>query len=130
MLWKLGFVVHLCVVVSIATAAYMGLISTMPFRFQNADLLGHAILIGLLAFFLDGALGFRPLLRGRLGFLRLGPTIILCLAAAEELAQVLSPRRSSSLSDFAADLFGIVVLSWLARRISRGGSPAAKQTES
>ena len=78
----------------------------------------HFLLIGGVAFFLDGALRFRPLLPGRLPWLRLAPVLVASLAGLEELAQALSPYRSSTVSDFVADLLGVVCLSWLARRLS------------
>ena len=80
--------------------------------------LGHAILIGLLAFFLDGSLDFRPLIAGRMRWLRLGPTLILAIAAFEEVAQILSPNRTASLKDFVGDLLGICVCSWAAKALA------------
>jgi hypothetical protein len=119
--WIAGFCVYLALVSTIVVAAYLGRLPDVPFL-TRVDYLGHAVLIGLLAFFLDGALGFRPVLasRGRpLGWLRLAPVIVLMVAGAEELAQSLSPFRSCSLTDFAGDVVGIFALSALALRIDR-----------
>jgi len=84
-------------------------------RGEVSTTVGHAVLIGALAFFLDGALGFRPLIVGARSFswLRLAPVIVLALAGAEELAQSLSPARTCSFSDFAGDVVGVFALSAL-----------------
>ncbi len=117
--WKYGFFIHLSLVLLIAASAYFGILPTTYDVIPYSDLIGHAVLIGLLAFFLDGWLRFRPLIPGKVPFLRLAPMIILSIAAFEELAQSLSPRRTASLKDFAADVIGVCLCSWIARRISR-----------
>ncbi len=113
--WNYGFYCHLCVVSLIAISAYLGLLPTAYKGLPRYDLLGHFILVGLLAFFLDGVLRFRPLIPGKLMFIRVAPVIILGIAALEELAQSLSSRRTSSLEDFLADAIGIILCSWLAK---------------
>ena len=119
-LWLVGLFAHLTAVTAIGTAAYLSLLPNLaPYLTRHYDLALHAVLIGLLAFFLDGALSCRPVLHARLGWLRLGPAIVLALAGLEELAQSLSPVRSCSLSDFVADLVGVVVFSHLALRAHR-----------
>ena len=128
--WRVAFVVQLVVVVAIATGAYLGWLPTFYQRLPHADLLAHAVLFGLLAGFLDGALGHRPLLRGRAPWLRLAPVLVLAVAGVEEYAQRLSPRRTSSFSDYAADVVGVVLFVWLAGQVTAwhhrrvGASPA------
>lgn len=118
--WRVGFGLHLALVTAIGAAAYLRLLSGIGRSLaENYDLVLHAVLIGLLAFFLDGSLRFRPLLNGRMRWLRLGPVIVLIVAGAEELLQSLSPHRSCSAYDFAADMVGIVLLSFLAFRLDR-----------
>jgi VanZ family protein len=116
-LFRVGLIAQLTLVILIATGAYLGRIPTSLPNLPHFDLLGHAVLIGLLAFFLDGALAFRPLLRG-LAFPRLGPVLVLAVAGVEEWAQRFSPRRTSSWSDYAADVAGVLFFSWLARRLA------------
>ena len=66
---------------------------------------------------LDGALSPRAIVR--IPFVpRIGPGIALALAATEEYLQRMSPRRSSSWSDLAANFTGILVLSWTLKRIT------------
>jgi VanZ family protein len=114
-LFRAGFAAQSALVVAIAAAAYAGVLPTTLSQFPHADLLAHAVLIGLLAFFLDGALGLRAVA----GFVRVGPALVLACAAVEEYAQRFSPRRTSSWSDFAADVVGVVFFAWLAGRVYR-----------
>lgn len=118
-LFRLGFAAHLALVTAIGAAAYLQALPSVQVLHPEADKVMHAVLIGLLGFFLDGALGFRPLLPKRLRWPRLGPVIVLGLAGIEELGQMLSPVRTASLADFAADLLGVLLLSALALRLAR-----------
>jgi hypothetical protein len=115
-LWQAGFAIQGFLVVLISAGAYLGVLPTSLPAIPRVDLAGHALLFGLLAFFLDGALGYRPLWRGA-AFPRLAPALVLTLAGVEEIAQRFSARRSSSLWDFAADVAGVCALSWLSRRL-------------
>jgi VanZ family protein len=116
--WRVGFALQLLVVIAIVVGAYLGHLPTFYRGLPHADLLAHAVLFGLLAGFLDGALGHRPLLRGRAPWLRLAPVLVLGVAAVEEVAQLLSPRRTASLADFAADVVGVTLFVWLAGRLT------------
>ncbi len=115
--FRVGFALHLSLVVLISIGAYTGLLPTSLPAFPHMDKLGHAILIGGLAFFLDGALDHRTLVRGR-DFPRLAPVLVLAAAGVEEYLQRLSPRRTSDIADFAADVVGVCILTWLARRVT------------
>ena len=108
--FRVAFAIHTALVVVIAALAYSGHLHVPKLFTSPYDLLAHAILIGLLGALLDGALGFRPLTRWTPPWVGLGPTIIVALAGIEELLQALSARRSSSLSDFLADVTGVVLL--------------------
>jgi hypothetical protein len=116
--WNYGFCIHLCLVLLIAISAYLGILPTTYKAIPHFDLVGHAVLIGLLAFFLDGVLCFRPLFPGKFSFIRIAPVIILTIAAVEEVAQSLSSHRTASLGDFIADTVGIVLCSRLARYLA------------
>lgn len=111
---------QLALVVTLSAGAYLGLVPTSLRSLPHADLAVHALLFGLLGAFLDGALSHRPLHR-RVPLLRLGPLLVLAAAGVEELAQRLSPRRCSSIADFAADVAGVCVLSWV---VGRTDAPA------
>jgi hypothetical protein len=117
--WAVGFGFHLALVSTVIVAAYLGRLPDVGI-IGRYDYVGHAVMIGFLAFFLDGALGFRPLLPGaRLPWLRLAPVLVIVVAGAEELLQRLSPHRTCSITDFAGDVVGVFALAWLALRIER-----------
>ena len=113
--FRLAFALHTGLVITIAALAYSGHLHVPRLFASPYDLLAHAVLIGLMGALLDGALGFRPLTRWAPRWIGLGPCIIVALAGIEEILQALSARRSSSLSDFLADLTGVVVLCALVR---------------
>jgi VanZ family protein len=115
--FRVGFALHLALVVLISIGAYTGHLPTSLPDLPHFDKLGHAVLIGGLAFFLDGALDHRTLLRGR-AIPRLAPVIVLTVAGIEEYLQRLSPRRTSDIADFAADVVGVCFFTWFARRVS------------
>ena len=117
--WKIGFMFHACSVMLIVVFAYFGILPTTYSVIPYADVIGHAVLIGLLAFFLDGMLKFRTLFPGTLTALRIAPLAILLIAGIEEAAQRFSPRRTSSVIDFAADAVGVLLASWLAYRLEQ-----------
>jgi hypothetical protein len=71
-MWRLGFSIQLGLVLLISAGAYLGALPASLPAVPHADLAGHAVLFGLLAFFLDGALAYRPLMRGA-AFPRLAP---------------------------------------------------------
>lgn len=116
-----GLAVHLGLVLVIGVSAYQGVLWAHLPGIPHFDLAGHFVLIGGLAFFLDGVLDYRPVTRRSPAWLRLAPVAVVALAAMEELAQALTPRRTSSVSDFLADVAGVVVFSWLSYRLGRRG---------
>jgi hypothetical protein len=112
--FRRGFVVYSTMVVLIGIGAYAGVLPTSIRFLPHYDLVMHLLLIGGVAFFADGALAHRPLYRG---FGSLGGAAVLLVAGIEEWAQRFSPRRTSSWSDFAADVVGVILFVWAARRI-------------
>ncbi|MBI2388371.1 MAG: VanZ family protein [Deltaproteobacteria bacterium] len=119
--FRRGLIGHTALVVAIGIGAYAGGLPAVFGALPRLDLVMHLILIGGVAFFLDGALRHRAIFRGRGS---LGGAIVIALAGAEEWAQRFSPRRSSTFSDFAADVVGVLVFVWLARRIGRSAQRA------
>lgn len=116
-----GLAAHLGLVLVIAVSAYQGALWAYLPAIPHFDLAGHFVLIGGLAFFLDGVLDYRPLTKKCPSWLRLAPVAVLSLAAIEELAQALTPRRTSSVSDFLADVAGVAFFSLLSHRLGRRG---------
>jgi VanZ family protein len=121
--FRLGLAAHLTLVVLISAGAYLGILPTSVHGVPYADKLGHAVLIGGLAFFLDGALEHRRL-HPSLSFPRLGPALVLFVAAIEEYLQRFSARRSSDIMDYAADIVGVCFFAWLSLRVDARLSPA------
>jgi VanZ family protein len=115
--FRFGLAAQLVLVTLIAVGAYLRVLPSSLPSFPNFDKIAHGVLIGLLAFFLDGALDFRPLVRGW-RFPRLGPVLVLVVAGIEEYAQRFAAHRGSSIVDFAADFVGVCFFSWLAHRIA------------
>lgn len=116
--WTWGFWIHCGIVLLIALSAYFGVLPISYKGIPRCDLVGHTLLIGLLAFFLDGVLQFRPLIPNRFTYIRRAPVIILGIAAVEEFGQSFSPFRSASWDDLFADTVGIVFFSWLAKYLA------------
>ena len=118
--WRIGFLGQLSCVVLATVLAYTGLIPTHLAGWPHADWVGHFLGFGLLGFFLEGMLRHRPLFSRRgVVLVKLAPVLVLGAAAIEELAQGLSPRRTSSFADFACDAIGVLIATWLAARVTR-----------
>lgn len=115
-MFRAGLAAYGTMVVMIGAGAYLGILPTGIQAIPHFDLVMHLILIGGVGFFLDGALDHRPLL-GR--WWSLGGTLVLIVAGIEEWAQRFSPRRSSSFSDYAADIAGVILFVWLARKVGK-----------
>ncbi len=114
--WWAGF---FCVV-AIATAA-----SAYAYAYElpraliegHRDKLWHFFGAGLLAFFLDGALQRRAI--GQRRPIPLAALLVLAPAAIDEYMQRYAAVRESSLLDFAADVAGVALFTWLSRRVAR-----------
>ncbi|HVY46102.1 MAG TPA: VanZ family protein [Minicystis sp.] len=112
---RFAFAAWLALVVAVSIGAYAGALPTSLPAVPGADKVGHFFLIGGLVFFLDAALARRDV--GRRGVrVPLAAVLVLVPAAIEEYLQRLSPRRSSSFGDYAADVAGVAALTWLSRR--------------
>ena len=107
--WRLALLLFAALLAAIFALAYAGLIPTAIAAVPHYDTWGHAALYGLLCYLAHRALQRRAWLLGRLR-LPLALPLILSLAAAEELLQQLSPRRTASLADLAADLAGMALV--------------------
>ena len=117
--WTIGFSVDLGVVVLASVLAYSGCIPTQVALLPHADWGLHFLGYGLLAFFLDGLMQHRVLATWRGMRIKQAPALVLAVAGVEELLQQLSPRRSCSIGDFVADLFGVTVAALLAEPVAR-----------
>jgi hypothetical protein len=121
-LFRIGLVGYGTMVFCIGLGAYLGVLPTFIAAVPHLDLLMHLLLIGGVAFFLDGALQQRPLYRGRGSLAGLA---VIAVAGFEEWAQRFSPRRSSTWEDFFADVIGVFLMVWLSRRVVAAHAAAA-----
>ncbi len=127
-IYRIGFVLHSLLMSVLIISASSGWLPRVDGLHIHADKVGHAFFFGLLAFFLNGALGFRGLWRGAPRWLPLGPIVVLLFAMTEEIAQLWLPCRTSSFGDFAADVVGVVLLSWLSRQVARPDVALSRQS--
>jgi hypothetical protein len=112
--WRIGFVAVGCLALWLTWRAYH---EALPDFMRDYDKIVHFTIGGLLAFFLDGAVGRRSLVvRGHA--ISASSVVLLVIFGAEELAQRWSVHRTASFADYAADVAGVVVLTWLSRRLS------------
>jgi len=88
------------------------------FHRPHVDKVVHFWVAGLLAFFLDGALGRRSVRLGQRP-VPLAAILVLVPSGIEEYAQRYAEFRTSSVWDFAADVAGVIVLLRLSRRLAR-----------
>lgn len=108
--WWLAFALVCCVTALLSAISYAGQMPGIVPE-TNLDKVVHFVVGGALATTLDGALKRRSI-----GFLPIAVPAVLVPAGIEEWLQRYSDTRTSSLGDFAADVAGVVVCTWLARR--------------
>ena len=114
--WITGFAAILSVCVLASCLAYSGALRLSALGIPHLDFFAHLVFMGLLAFFADGLFAHRAMARA----LPLGPVLVLAAAATDEVLQRFSANRSSSWSDFVADVVGVTVAAVLASRVARG----------
>jgi VanZ family protein len=93
-------------------------------QFPFSDKLAHLVTYGLLGALIAFRSGLTDALRGRAhlpgarwtkgGWI--GPTVGILYAALDEIHQSFVPNRTLSFGDFTADIIGILLGFWLARR--------------
>ncbi len=111
-------VASLAALVGVSIVAYLGKLPPWLPNVGGVDKVGHFFMFGSVAFFADGAFGYRPLGRA-LAWPRFAPVLLWVPTAIDEWAQRFSPHRSSELGDLLADALGIVLASWLSAAIDR-----------
>lgn len=79
-----------------------------------SDKIGHFVLMGLLSYLTNAALGGRRLRWRRLSVLQ-GSALVAALVLTEEISQLWIPHRAFELADLAADLAGISTADLLIR---------------
>lgn len=114
----MGLLSQFAGIVTVSIFAYLGALPAWVAFMPQADKVLHAIGAGVLAFLLDGTLGFRPLVAGTRSP-PLAAVLVLAFAGIEEICQRLSPHRTSSFADFTADLLGVAVAALAVRLLAR-----------
>jgi hypothetical protein len=104
--------------VGVSALAYAGKLPTWIPAAPGVDKLGHFAIFASVAFFADGALGYRPL-ASHAPWVRLAPVMIWVPVAIDEWAQRFSARRTPELLDLLADTVGIALGTWLSFAIHR-----------
>lgn len=120
--WRLACiglaVAHVAFAIGVSALAYAGKLPAWLPPTPGIDKLGHFVIFAAVAFFADGALGYRPFVR-RAPWLRLGPVLVWVPVAIDEWAQRFSMRRTPELADLLADTLGIAFGAWLSLAIHR-----------
>lgn len=108
-----GYVLLLSGIVILADRGTAPWVFTAAGLIPYGDKVGHTVLMGLLAFFLNGAFCCRmvPIARGRL---LLGSLITYLLVFAEELSQIWIASRNFDVYDMLFDVVGIYLFGRLA----------------
>ena len=107
LLWRLALAAHIVLLGVVLAMAYTHNLPAFIGRTISDDV-GHFVLIGLLSLLAHRAFN-RPMIQVTTDLaLPLAPLAVAALASFEEAVQILSPNRSQSLTDLAADMIGII----------------------
>lgn len=120
-----SYLVFLIVLVSLANRGIGCALFAVAGRMPQGDKIGHAVLMGLFAFLLDGAFRCRRTVIAGLPVL-IGSLIAVVLVTAEELSQHFIATRSFDWRDLAADLVGIFLFGRLALLSRRLGARSVR----
>jgi polysaccharide biosynthesis protein VpsQ len=124
--WQFVLVIYVIILGVISGLAYTKRLHVAAIVGKShADKLIHFVLLGGASFLARRATADA---RMRLGNLPLGPFVVGALATIDEFAQALSPVRTFSLGDLAANLSGVVVFGWLAGSRRSGTLEADRST--
>lgn len=114
--WIFAFWFYLAVLMTIIISAYLKVLPVKSSSIPYYDTVGHFVLLGMAAFFGHLALNKRKISVGNIS-IPLAPLLVVIFCVIDELLQILSPYRSASFYDLAADFVGIAVFYWLAERV-------------
>lgn len=114
--WVVTFWIYFAILMAISISAYLKILPVKSSIIPFYDTIGHFILIGLATFFAHLALKKRKI-RILAARVPLAPLLVSFFTLADEILQTLSPYRTFSMSDLAADLVGISFFYWLAEKV-------------
>lgn len=116
--WWLGFFAVVVFALYMTARAYVEGLPEVFKTVKHFDKVGHFGTAGMLAFFLDGALGRRSLPVFGLA-IPLAAIGVLVPSGIEEFVQRYAEYRSSTFGDFAADVIGVAILIPISRWIAK-----------
>ncbi|GLS84554.1 VanZ family protein [Paraferrimonas haliotis] len=96
------------------SSVFFDLVRQIPY----GDKLGHFSLFGLLTLSFNVACKFKTFVLGELKVFW-GSAVVLVFVSAEELSQHFMPSRTLDIYDYAANVTGIIVFSWLSSVMAR-----------
>ena len=114
--WVLAFWFYFGILMAIIISAYLRILPVKSSTIPYYDTIGHFILLGIATFLAHLALRKRKIYGKRIS-IPLAPIIVVIFCVIDELLQSLSPNRTASFSDLAADLVGVMVFYWLAEKV-------------
>jgi hypothetical protein len=117
--WWTGFVLTVAAAIWMTVLAYREGLPPALNRIWQIDKIMHFLVAGLLAFFLDGALGRRVLFVIGGVAVPLAAVGVLLPSGIEEALQVFSVIRTANIWDYASDVAGVLVFIPLSRRIAK-----------
>jgi VanZ family protein len=107
------YVCFILFVIALANEGELGVLAVIVHELPYTDKMGHFILMGLLAFFINLSLKCSTISIWNSNFLK-GSIIIFILVTLEEVSQLLVETRTFDLMDLVADYLGIFVFGRLA----------------
>jgi len=107
------YVCFILFIIALADQGKLGYIGVIVYEIPYTDKLGHFILMGLLAFFINLSLKCSTISIWNSNFLK-GSIIIISLVTLEEISQLFVETRTFDLMDLVADYLGIFVFGRLA----------------
>ena len=116
--WWTGLAVVTAAALWLTQRAYLHGLPVFLNTIWQSDKALHFVIAGLLAFFLDGALGRRAAFVIARRAVPLAAVLVLVPTAIEECLQALSALRTASFWDYAGDVVGVLVFIPLSRRFA------------
>jgi VanZ family protein len=107
---------------------YIHILSNLVKDIPYGDKLGHFILMGLLAFFVNILVNCEKIKLFQISFLK-GSVIVFVIVTLEEFSQIFISNRSFDLMDLTFDYLGILVfgqLAWYLMQMKREKKVAGK----
>jgi VanZ family protein len=110
-----AFVAFLVALVALADSGHGQQLFLLAKKIPAGDKVGHFVLFGTLSFLVNLILRAEEIRFRRMTILK-GSAIVASLVTIEEFSQLFFRSRSFDLGDLTADILGICLCGWLARR--------------